>query len=57
MMGTYPTCYKASYRSAGVKSVSGPVKKYAYYEGRVFQKYRVGIMLPAKLGMSMIMPA
>jgi hypothetical protein len=34
-----------------------PVKKYAYYEGRVFQKYRVGIMLPAKLGMSMIMPA
>jgi hypothetical protein len=34
-----------------------PVKKYAYYEGRVFQKYRVGIMLPAKLGMSVIMPA
>jgi hypothetical protein len=32
-------------------------KKYAYYEGRVFQKYRVGIMLPAKLGMSVIMPA
>jgi hypothetical protein len=34
-----------------------PVKKYAFYEGRVFQKYRVGIMLPAKLGMSMVMPA
>jgi hypothetical protein len=34
-----------------------PVKKYAYYEGRVFQKYKVGIMLPAKLGMSVIMPA
>jgi hypothetical protein len=33
-----------------------PVKKYAYYEGRVFQKYKVGIMLPAKLGMSVIMP-
>jgi hypothetical protein len=33
-----------------------PIKKYAYYEGRVFQKYRVGIMLPAKLGMSVIMP-
>jgi hypothetical protein len=33
------------------------VKKYAYYEGRVFQKYKVGIMLPAKLGMSVIMPA
>jgi hypothetical protein len=29
-----------------------PVKKYAYYEGRVFQKYKVGIMYPAKLGMS-----
>jgi hypothetical protein len=34
-----------------------PIKKYAYYEGRVFQKYSVGIMLPAKLGMSVIMPA
>jgi hypothetical protein len=34
-----------------------PDKKYAYYEGRVFQKYRVGIMLPAKLGMNVIMPA
>jgi hypothetical protein len=34
-----------------------PVKKYAYYEGRVFQKYKVGIMLPAKLGMSVVMPA
>jgi hypothetical protein len=34
-----------------------PVKKYAYYEGRVFQKYKVGIMLPAKLVMSVIMPA
>jgi hypothetical protein len=34
-----------------------PAKKYAYYEGRVFQKYKVGIMLPTKLGMSMIMPA
>jgi hypothetical protein len=34
-----------------------PVKKYAYYEGKVFQKYKVGIMLPAKLGMSVIMPA
>jgi hypothetical protein len=34
-----------------------PVKKYAYYEGRLFQKYKVGIMLPAKLGMSVIMPA
>jgi hypothetical protein len=34
-----------------------PVKKYAYYEGRVLQKYKVGIMLPAKLGMSVIMPA
>jgi hypothetical protein len=34
-----------------------PVKKYAYYEGRVFQKYKVRIMLPAKLGRSMIMPA
>jgi hypothetical protein len=34
-----------------------PIKKYAYYEGRVFQKYKVGIMLPAKLGMSMVMPA
>jgi hypothetical protein len=34
-----------------------PVKKYAYYEGRVFQKYKVGIMLPAKLGMSVIMSA
>jgi hypothetical protein len=34
-----------------------PVKKYAYYEGRVFQKYKVGIMLPVKLGMSVIMPA
>jgi hypothetical protein len=34
-----------------------PVKNYAYYEGRVFQKYKVGIMLPAKLGMSMVMPA
>jgi hypothetical protein len=34
-----------------------PVKKYAYYEGRVFQKYKVGIMLSAKLGMSVIMPA
>jgi hypothetical protein len=34
-----------------------PIKKYAYYEGRVFQKYRVGIMLLAKLGMSVIMPA
>jgi hypothetical protein len=33
------------------------VKKYAYYEGRVFQKYKVGIMLLAKLGMSVIMPA
>jgi hypothetical protein len=33
------------------------VKKYAYYEGRVFQKYKVGIMLPAKLGMSVVMPA
>jgi hypothetical protein len=34
-----------------------PVKKYAYYEGIVFQKYKVWIMLPAKLGMSVIMPA
>jgi hypothetical protein len=34
-----------------------PVKKYAYYEGRVFQKYKVRIMLPGKLGMSLIMPA
>jgi hypothetical protein len=34
-----------------------PVKKYAYYEGRVFQKYKVGIMLPTKLGMSVVMPA
>jgi hypothetical protein len=34
-----------------------PVKKYAYYEGRIFQKYKVGIMLPTKLGMSVIMPA
>jgi hypothetical protein len=34
-----------------------PVKKYAYYEGKVFQKYKVGIMLLAKLGMSVIMPA
>jgi hypothetical protein len=34
-----------------------PVKKYAYYEGKVFQKYKVGIMLPAKLGLSVIMPA
>jgi hypothetical protein len=34
-----------------------PVKKYAYYAGRFFQKYKVGIMLPAKLGMSVIMPA
>jgi hypothetical protein len=34
-----------------------PVKKYTYYEGKVFQKYKVGIMLPAKLGMSVIMPA
>jgi hypothetical protein len=34
-----------------------PVKKYAYCKGGVFQKYRVGIMLPAKLGMSVIMPA
>jgi hypothetical protein len=34
-----------------------PVKKYAYYEGRVFEKYKVGIMLPAKLGMSVVMPA
>jgi hypothetical protein len=34
-----------------------PVKKYAYYEGRVFQKYKVGITLPAKLGMSVIMLA
>jgi hypothetical protein len=34
-----------------------PVKNYAYYEGKVFQKYKVGIMLPAKLGISVIMPA
>jgi hypothetical protein len=34
-----------------------PVKKYAYYEGRFFHKYKVGIMLPAELGMSVIMPA
>jgi hypothetical protein len=34
-----------------------PVKKYAYYEGRIFQKYKVGIMLPTKLGMSVIVPA
>jgi hypothetical protein len=34
-----------------------PVKKYAYYEGRVFQKYKVGIMLPTKLGMSVVMLA
>jgi hypothetical protein len=39
----------------GVRPI--PVKKYAYYEGRVFQKYKVGIMLSAKLGMSVIMPA
>jgi hypothetical protein len=34
-----------------------PVKKYAFYEGRVFQRYKVGIMLPAKLGISVVMPA
>jgi hypothetical protein len=34
-----------------------PIKKYAYYKGRVFQKYKVGIMLPTKLDMSVIMPA
>jgi hypothetical protein len=56
MMGTYPIHYEVSCRSAGCETRI-PVKKYAYYEGRVFQKYRVGIMLPAKLGMSMIMPA
>jgi hypothetical protein len=56
MMETYPTCYEASYRSVGCETRI-PVKKYAYYEGRVFQKYRIWIMLPAKLGMSVIMTA
>jgi hypothetical protein len=34
-----------------------PVKKYAYYEGPIFMKYGVGIMLPAKLGMTVVMQA
>jgi hypothetical protein len=33
-----------------------PVKKYAYCEGRVFHKYKgKGVMLPAKLGMDLVM--
>jgi hypothetical protein len=53
MMEIYLTCYEASYRSAGVKPVS--LSRSMLIMRVVFQKYRVGIMLPAKLGMSVIM--